>query len=167
MNSSHVGDPYFHTDPTCDNAPKAISDVETVEEERLFSLSNMLGKRFKGDLQFRLVTLCDALPIPSRMLALVLSNSTVYAPSHLVVARDMPSSKAPSSVPAVEPPTSHNRGGLEHVEDSKDGIFTGVVSRRLRKRGLLSIECPSGVTKGKSIMDHSHGGNLQLILLLH
>lgn len=41
------------------------------------------------------------------------------------------------------------------VEDNKEGILTSYVSRGLSKRGLLSIECPLGAVKGKSIIDRS------------
>ncbi|CAI9263045.1 unnamed protein product [Lactuca saligna] len=42
------------------------------------------------------------------------------------------------------------------MEDKKDGILTDIISCYLRKRGMLRIECPPGVMKGKSITYRSH-----------
>lgn len=79
----------------------------------------------------------------------------VFAPSHLGTIEDTPSSDNPSNIPALEPPPSRNLKGSERVEDKKEGFLTSVVCHRLRKRGLLRIECPPGVVEGNSVADCS------------
>ncbi|CAH1451860.1 unnamed protein product [Lactuca virosa] len=88
-----------------------------------------------------------------------MSAYIVSAFNQLIVIEGDPPSTTLVSVAATVLPPFEGANNSECVVECKDGILTEFCSCRLRKRGLLSINLPSGGMGGTFIVDHFHTRN--------